>query len=132
MRPERSGCEARLVALRCLIVDDSLRFLEVACRGLSRDGIEVVGTATTSAEALDEVQRLRPDVVLVDVSLGAESGFDLSRQLAVVPDSGLQIVLISTRAEEDLHELIAESPAVGFIPKSRLSAKAVRELVNAR
>jgi DNA-binding NarL/FixJ family response regulator len=120
------------MSIRCLVVDDSARFLEVARAGLNRNGLEVVGTASTSAEALDATRRLRPDLVLVDVGLGEESGFELSRRLAGLSEGAPRVVLISTRAEEDLAELIAESPAVGFIPKSRLSAEAVRALLGGR
>ena len=115
--------------MRCLIVDDSPRFLEVARSRLNRDGLEVVGTAMNSAEALAEVERLRPEVVLVDISLGVESGFDLSRRLAELSTVAPRVVLISTRAEEDFAGLIAASPAVGFIAKSRLSARVVRDLL---
>jgi DNA-binding NarL/FixJ family response regulator len=115
--------------MRCLIVDDSAPFLRVAESRLSREGIDVVAVATTFAEALREAERLRPDVALVDVSLGEKNGFDLSRELADRFGIGLQIVLISTRAEEDLAELIAASPVVGFIPKSSLSPSALLELV---
>ena len=118
------------MAIRCLVVDDSPHFLEAAVVGLSRDGLEVVGTASTSAEALDETRRLHPDVVLVDVSLGQESGFELSRRLVELPGSPPRIVLISTHAEDDLAEQIAASPVVGFIPKSRLSAEAVQALLD--
>ena len=120
------------MAVRCLIVDDSERFLEVARAGLGRDGLEVVGTATNSAEALQEMEQLRPDVVLVDISLGEESGFDLTRTLAATPGTDVRIVLISTRSEEDLVDLIAQSPAVGFIAKARLSAAAVQQLLASR
>ena len=112
---------------RCLIVDDNTRFLDAARSTLERQGVQVVGTATTTAEALQRVEALRPDVVLVDISLGEESGFELARRL--VDDLRTRVVLISTRAEEDYASLIAATPAVGFIPKSRLSVEAVRELV---
>jgi DNA-binding NarL/FixJ family response regulator len=129
MRAEPFPCDPDAVGLRCLIVDDNDRFLEAACASLSRDGIEVVGTATTSAEALQKAGALHPDVVLVDISLGDESGFDLARELVEgVPSLGARVVLISTRAEEDFADLIATSPAVGFISKSQLSPRAVREL----
>jgi CheY-like chemotaxis protein len=121
------GCDPTNVTVRCLIVDDSVRFLEVATARLGKSGLDVVGTARTSDEALDKVERLRPHVVLVDISLGDESGLDLAGRLAERPDPPV-IALISTRAEEDYAALIAASPAVGFIPKSRLSADAVREL----
>jgi len=126
------SCDAFPVTTRYLIVDDNERFLEVARSSLTRDGVEVVGTATTIADALRKTGALRPDVVLVDISLGNESGFELARQLvARFPDLRSSVVLISTRAEEDLADLIASSPAAGFVPKSQLSARAVAELLPA-
>ncbi len=99
---------------------------------MERDGLEVVGTATTIADALEKVETLHPDVVLVDIALGAESGFDLTRQLVERhPNLRAHIVLISTRREEDFADLIATSPAAGFVWKARLSANAVRDLVAA-
>jgi DNA-binding NarL/FixJ family response regulator len=122
----------RPVPLRCLIVDDSEQFLGAAASSLGRNGIEVVGTATTSAAALDQVAKLRPDVVLVDVGLGGESGFDLAHGLVgAFPYLGERVVLISTHEEEDLADLIDASPVAGFISKSELSPEAVRDLVPA-
>jgi DNA-binding NarL/FixJ family response regulator len=120
------------VVLRCLIVDDNDRFLTAAHASLQRDGLEVVGTAKTIAEALTKVGAMRPDVVLVDIALGEESGFELTRRIVDrFPDLRSRIVLISTRQEEDYADLIASSPAAGFLAKTRLSASAVRELVAA-
>ena len=117
---------------RCLIVDDNERFLAVARTSLERDGLEVVGTATTMAAALEKAGTLRPDVVLVDIALGAESGFDLTRRLVErYPDLRARVVLISTQREEDFADLIAASPAAGFVWKAHLSATAVRDLVAA-
>ncbi len=114
----------------CLIVDDNERFLAAARASLERDGLEVVATATTRTEALEKVDALRPDVVLVDIALGAESGFDLARELVERhPELRARVVLISTRREEDFEDLIASSPAVGFVWKAHLSAGAVRDLV---
>jgi DNA-binding NarL/FixJ family response regulator len=119
------------VALCCLIVDDNQRFLEVASTSLARDGLEIVGTATTTEDALTQTERLRPDVVLVDISLGLESGFDLAQKLVDrFPELQGSVVLISTRSQQDYADLIAASPAAGFLPKARLSASAVRELIS--
>ncbi|MGI5127614.1 response regulator transcription factor [Pseudonocardia sp. CA-107938] len=118
------------VLRRCLIVDDNEGFLAVAHSSLEREGMEVVGTATSTADALEKAGQLRPEIVLVDVALGRESGFELVRQLvASFPDLRARVVLISTRGEEDYADLIAESPAAGFLPKIGLSAKAVRALL---
>jgi DNA-binding NarL/FixJ family response regulator len=118
------------VALRLLIVDDSLVFLEAARAVLDREGIAVVGVASTSAEAIRRVEELRPDVTLVDIDLGDESGFDVVRQLARAA-AGSRTILISTHEETDYADLIEASPAVGFLAKSRLGAEAVREVLRA-
>jgi len=53
--------------VRCLIVDDSLQFLTAARGWLEREGIAVVGVASTIAQALQLVHELHPDVALVDI-----------------------------------------------------------------
>lgn len=113
--------------LRCLIVDDSARFIEVARALLQSDGISVVGTASNGAEALSLVPELRPDVTLVDIDLGPESGLKLTRLLADQADGApTPMILISTHSEEDYADLIAASPAIGFLPKTALSGAAIR------
>lgn len=112
----------------CLIVDDSARFLAAARSLLERQGIAVVGVASTGAQALRLAEELQPDVTLVDLDLGGESGLEVARGLsgALRP---APVILISTHAEEDFAGLIAASPAIGFLPKSELSARAVRDLL---
>jgi len=121
------------VKIRCLIVDDSSSFLEAAQALLEREGLSVAGVASSGAEALSRASELRPDVVLVDISLGEESGFELARRLvANAEDGGSTVILISTHTEADFADLIAASPAIGFLPKSELSADAIRRMVNGR
>jgi DNA-binding NarL/FixJ family response regulator len=118
------------MSFRCLIVDDSPAFLRAARALLEREGVTVVGVAITGAEARRQVEELRPDVTLVDINLGGESGFALARQLG---EDGRpappKVVLISTHAEADFADLIAESPVAGFVAKSDVSAEAIRNLV---
>jgi peptide/nickel transport system substrate-binding protein len=66
------------MALRCRIVDDNPAFLEAASSLLEREDLNVVGLASTT-DAVRAAEELRPDVALVDITLGAESGFDLVR-----------------------------------------------------
>jgi CheY-like chemotaxis protein len=113
-----------------LIVDDSADFRDAASAMLERAGISVVGVASNSAEALRLYRELHPDVALVDVDLGAESGFELTEQLHTVgATTPLSVILVSTYAEADLAEMIAASPAVGFLPKFALSPDAIRDLL---
>ncbi|MGP4008989.1 response regulator [Streptomyces sp. 4N124] len=114
------------MTLRCLLVDDSARFLEAARALLERGGVRVVGLATTGAEALTLAQQAAPDVALVDLDLDGENGFDVARLLTGrVP----AVILVSTHFREDFQELIAASPARGFLHKSALSARAIQEVL---
>jgi DNA-binding NarL/FixJ family response regulator len=115
--------------LRCFIVDDSPLFLAVARGVLECEEVVVVGVASTSDEALRQVEELRPDVTLVDIDLGGQSGFDVVRRLHDAGVSSSRLILISTHSEEDYAELIADSPIAGFVPKAELSAGAVRDLL---
>lgn len=120
------------VVLRCLIVDDSALFLRSARELLEREGVAVVGVASNSAQALQRTEELRPDLVLVDIDLGAECGFDVAWQLnrSGRNDSAPPvIILISSHSEEDFEEFIIESPAVGFLSKALLSASAIQAMM---
>jgi DNA-binding NarL/FixJ family response regulator len=108
-----------------VIVDDNSFFLDAARELLEREGVEVVGVASNSADALPLVADLRPDVTLVDVDLGTEDGFELSRQLA----GRSNVILVSAHPEAELAELVSASPARGFIHKTQLSAGAINALL---
>jgi DNA-binding NarL/FixJ family response regulator len=114
--------------LTCLIVDDQESFLTAARELLTRQGLQVVGVAMTSAEAQEMTRILVPDVVLVDINLGTESGFDLAAELGDV-EPRPAVILVSTHSESEFADLIEQAPVAGFLPKSALSARAVRELI---
>jgi DNA-binding NarL/FixJ family response regulator len=113
--------------LRILIVDDSPHFLNAARAALEQDGITVVGVASAITEAIQLAGELHPDGILVDVDLGDESGLDLAREFAAW--GAAPVILISSYPESELADLIAASPAVGFVSKSELSASAVSNLI---
>jgi RNA polymerase sigma-70 factor (ECF subfamily) len=116
---------------RCVIVDDSSAVLHAARDLLEGQGISVAGLATTSDAALRLVAEHRPDVVLVDIDLGPESGLELTRRIGAVDGQRSPCILISTHSETDYAELIADSPAIGFLGKSELSAEAIQRLLAA-
>ena len=114
--------------LRCVIVDDNLDFVIAASRLLARQGIAVVGVAHSISDGLRCIENAEPAVILVDIDLGLENGFDLVELLdrngttAAAP-----VILISTHAEEDFADMVAASSALAFLPKSDLSGDAIRE-----
>ena len=131
MRPAPVRCDAfSSMALRCLIVDDNPRFGDEARSLLEHEGVSVVGVATSGEAAVRLAQSLTPDLALVDISLGEESGFDVARRLADGSGRGsLSVIFVSTYDEREFSGRIASSAALGFIPKTRLSADSIRELL---
>ncbi len=117
------------MALRSLLVDDNSRFLAAARELLEREGIEVAGVASTIEEAMRLAAALEPDVCLVDIDLGDESGFDLARRLADRENDSQRVILISAYPERDFTDMIADSPAIGFLAKPELSATRIRAIL---
>ena len=116
--------------MRCLLVDDNSAFVETACLLLAREGVVVAGTASSIAEALRQVGALRPDVVLVDIALGDENGFELASRLAGGDSgNGTAVIMISTRGGADYADMVADSPAAGFLAKNELSAAAIQQIL---
>jgi DNA-binding NarL/FixJ family response regulator len=112
--------------VRVLIVDDHAGFLDAARRLLGREGLAVVDVATSRDEALRKITALAPDVVLLDVALGDESGFAMTPDAINAAKPGdIAVILMSAHDEADYAHLIAQSSAAGFIEKAELSADAI-------
>src|SRR6201995_1716741 len=120
--------------IRCLIVDDSARFAQIAVELLEDEGIEVLGVATSGEEAVQLARELRPDLALVDIDLGQDNGLTVARHLREGEPGGLAeaVILISTHAQVEFAELIAASPAVGFLAKADLGAEAIEARLSLR
>jgi CheY-like chemotaxis protein len=119
------------VRLRCLIVDDNASF-RAEIRGLfEEESIEVVACAASAGEAVEHVAEPRPNLVLVDIDLGGESGLELARRLAENASGPIRphVILISTHDPAEYAGVIESSRAVGFLAKTDLSAAAIRRLL---
>ena len=118
--------------MRCLIVDDNVAFLHAIRSMLERDGALVAGTAANGGEAVERAEACRPDVVLIDVRLGPESGFDVARRIEAraAAASGWQpvIMLLSTHAEDELADRMAAHPSFGFLDKTTISIEKIEDL----
>ena len=112
-------------------MDDDAGFRAEVCGLLEEEGVEVVGSAASGAEAVRKVASLRPDVALVDINLRGESGFDLARQMRDGADGAApNVILISTHDESEYADLIEASPAAGFLAKNDLSAVTIRRILD--
>jgi DNA-binding NarL/FixJ family response regulator len=104
------------VPLRLVLIEDHQALREGLELLLDREGLEVVGTAGTAAEGRELVERLAPDVALVDIRLGDESGIDLTRQL-LDADPERRIVLYTGSSDEELLFSGLDSGARGYALK---------------
>jgi CheY-like chemotaxis protein len=114
------------MAVRCVIVDDNHDFLRVARGLLDSEGIVVVDAVSTGEQAYRACRELDPDVVLVDIDLGEETGFEVARHLS---DGQPSVILISAYSGDDFEDLIADSPAISFLPKAELSGASIRQIL---
>jgi DNA-binding NarL/FixJ family response regulator len=116
--------------IRCLIVDDNSGFRQAMGGLLEEQGLDVVGGAANAAEALQQIAELRPDVALVDIDLGRDSGLTLATRIRATPGlAAPNVILISTHDEGAFAELIERSSALGFLPKTELSGAAIRRML---
>jgi DNA-binding NarL/FixJ family response regulator len=116
------------VATSVLIVDDHPSFRASARMLLESEGWDVVGDAEDGERALEAAERLRPDVVLLDVQLPDLDGFAVSRRLTEGP-AGPAVIMTSSRDAADYGTLAADNGARGFVPKSDLSGAAMEALL---
>jgi len=106
------------MALRILVVDDHA----VVRRGVrslleSHEGWEVCGEATTGRDAVAQSLRLRPDVVVMDLSLPELNGLDATRQiLKDAPD--IQVLVLTMHRSEELARDVLQAGARGYVLKS--------------
>ncbi len=105
-----------------VIVDDHDSFREWACRVLGREGFEVLGLAEDGSSAIELVERLHPDVVLLDIQLPDISGFDVAERLA----AHTSVVLTSSRSAADYGPRVPNSAAVGFVAKADLTGETLQ------
>ena len=111
-----------------LIVDDHAGFRAFARALLEAAGYDVVGEADNGASALAAVAALDPDLVLLDVALPDQDGFEVCARLSHRDAARPAVVLISSRDASSFRQRLAASSARGFLPKSDLSGPALAAL----
>lgn len=112
---------------RILLVDDHAMF-RAGIRALleSEERLTVVGEASTGDEAVDEVRALKPDVVVMDLSMPGSNGLEATRRITAL---GLdtRILVLTVHAEEEYLVPVVEAGASGYLTKT----SADRDLIEA-
>jgi two-component system, NarL family, nitrate/nitrite response regulator NarL len=128
MRLHPTSATIMRVRTTVLIVDDHDSFRESASAFLEADGFAVVGAAADGVGALAEVERLRPEIVVLDVQLPDLDGFAVAERLAAIPERP-SVVLISSREAAAYGPRLQAAPVCGFLAKRELTGAALRALV---
>jgi DNA-binding NarL/FixJ family response regulator len=113
---------------RVLIVDDHAAFRESASAMLEAEGFDVVGEAADGESAIAAVERLRPEIVLLDIQLPGIDGFAVAERLGE-REAAPAVVLISSRDAGVYGTRMQEAPIRGFLAKRSLSGEALAALV---
>jgi DNA-binding NarL/FixJ family response regulator len=103
----------------------------IDCELLESEGFEVVGEATDAASGVEATRKLHPDIVLLDVQLPDIDGIQASKQITFI-NGDSAVILVSACDVTDLRRALADSPALGYIPKSKLSGDAIRAMLERR
>jgi DNA-binding NarL/FixJ family response regulator len=102
--------------MRLLIADDHALFRESLRALLESRGIEVVGEAVNGREAVELAGRLRPDIVLMDLSMPEVGGLEAIRRLAAAQPEAKVVVLTASTEDDDLFEAL-QAGAQGYLLK---------------
>jgi DNA-binding NarL/FixJ family response regulator len=120
------------MSLRILVVDDHA----VVRRGVrslleSHEGWEVCGEATTGRDAIEQNRHLRPDVVVMDLSLPELNGLDATRQI-VKDTPGVEVLVLTMHHSEELARDVLKAGARGYVMKSDADESLIAAVDNLR
>jgi two-component system invasion response regulator UvrY len=114
--------------IRTLLVDDSPEFLEAATRFLSSDpNIEIIGVSLSGADALEKVESLDPDLILMDLAMPGVNGLEATRVIKKQPNSP-QIIILTLHDNLEYRLASDAVGANGFIPKSEFGSELLPQI----
>jgi DNA-binding NarL/FixJ family response regulator len=113
---------------RVLLVDDNEGMLMRAAAVLS-SSCTIIGTARDGHAAIEAAERLRPDIIVLDISMPGMSGFEVAASLRAA-GSTATVIFLSVHEEDEFLAVARATGALGYVVKSRLAVDlpaAVRE-----
>jgi DNA-binding NarL/FixJ family response regulator len=118
-----------LVRPRVLLADDHLALLR-ATTALLKPYFDIVGTAADGAALVSEALRLRPDVIVADITMPILSGIDAAHRLRELALSA-KVVFLTVHSEEQFVEACLAEGALGYVLKSHMKAELVPAIQSA-
>jgi two-component system nitrate/nitrite response regulator NarL len=116
--------------IRVLIADDHGLFAEALEAILAVDGrVQVVGRAANGAKAVEQAERLEPDVVLMDISMPVVDGFEATRRIRERVPAASVLILTGSNSRHDV-DRSREAGAAGYVTKDRIAAELVEAILD--
>lgn len=106
--------------IRVLLTDDNKQMLEYVRQFLSRNCCEIVGLATNGQAAVDAAAELRPDVIVIDISMPVLNGIEAAKRIRE-GDPSAKIVFLTVESDPDTRRAALETGACGYVLKPRLA-----------
>ena len=103
--------------MRILVVDDHELIRAGISDALTKNGFEIIGEASSVAQALAMLNQYKPEITLVDINLGASSGIDLIEQ-AIASKSGSKFIVVTMHDDTATLETAKKAGATAFVTKS--------------
>jgi DNA-binding NarL/FixJ family response regulator len=118
--------------VKVFIVDDSAQFTEVLSELIAVPGrVEIAGTSDSAKRAVEEIHRLKPDVIIVDLQLKDGNGFDVVKAIRSLPNSeNTVVVLFTNHMSREFQKHAMELGADFFLDKSKHHAEIVELIQN--
>jgi two-component system, NarL family, nitrate/nitrite response regulator NarL len=115
--------------IRVLIADDHRLFAETLEALLATDArISVIGYARDGKEAVRLASELRPDVILMDISMPIMDGFEATQRILEQDDTACVLMLTGSNARADV-DLARQSGAAGYVTKDRIAAELIEAIL---
>ena len=128
----KNGAKAQLIdnmPVRVLLVDDNIIYLRTVSALLSnKPEVEVVGCAVSGEEALELMDVVQPDLILLDLKMPGMDGLEVTRRIRA-DSSATRIAIVTASCDGEHRAAAEEAGADDFICKDRLTSE-LRRLVN--
>lgn len=106
------------MAVRIMLADDNPAILEVVRQMLEKD-FDIAGAVQNPASLFEELPKLKPDVLILDISMEGMNGFEVTRRL-VADHCTAKIVFLTVHEEFDFIRAAFDAGASGYVFKSRM------------
>jgi len=128
MAPSAESSRTDHTLVRVLLADDSPPMLQ-ATRRILEPEFQIVGTVDDGQAVLEATESLKPDVLILDISMGMMNGLEAARLLTRI-GSKAKIVFLTVHKDQEFVEEAFSAGAIGYVIKPRLGSDllvAVRE-----